>query len=278
MLRARRAPITLVAVLLGGLGATFAGCADECRDADGDGRGPGCERGEDCDDANPRLGERCDEQSRACVEEPSAEGCPCLAGARRECYRGPEGTAEVGVCRAGKRFCAGDVWSACEGEVLPDFEICNVRDDDCDGRADERVQSPCGGCDPECSGGVWGQLDAPFEPASGLEVTSSGELTLARAQLASSWVFVPSAGDATLSKVDAERAEIVARYALPGEPEHVAIDHRDDVFVLSPSHTARSRLTKIAAETERCVDRDGDGLDTSAGENDRLPEGADDWP
>lgn len=257
----------------GALGA--AGCADECRDADGDGRGAGCERGDDCDDHHPRLGERCDAEARACAAAPGTEGCPCLAGARRECYAGPDGTADIGVCRTGMRHCAGDVWSACAGEVVPDFESCNLRDDDCDGRADERVQSPCGGCDPDCTGGVWGQNDAPFEASLGLEVMQSGELTLVRAQLASSWVFVPSAGDGTLSKVDAERAELVARYALPGQPEHVALDHRDDVFVLSPSHAGRSELSKVASDPERCVDRDGDGLDTSRSGAERLPEGED---
>ena len=267
----------LLCVCVSLLGVPFgSACGGECRDADGDGRGPGCERGDDCDDDDPRLGERCDDQARVCAEDSGSEGCPCLAGARRRCFAGPEGSADVGVCRAGERHCAAGAWSACEGEVLPDFETCNARDDDCDGRSDERVQSPCGGCDPECTGGVWGQLDAPFEPAPGLELTAAGELTLARAQVASSFVYVPSAGDGTLSKIDAERAAIVARYALPGEPEHVALDHRGDVFVLSPAHQGRSQLTKVATELERCVDRDGDGLDTSGGEDERLPAGDDD--
>jgi len=56
----------------------------------------------------------------------------------RACYSGPPGTERNPPCRAGTVSCLQGDWSeACAGEVLPDAETCNGRDDDCDGVVDE---------------------------------------------------------------------------------------------------------------------------------------------
>lgn len=253
----------------------LAGCSQECRDADGDGRGEGCEAGDDCDDDNARLGARCDEQARVCAEDRSAEGCPCLGGARHVCYSGAEPTLDVGMCRAGVQRCRGEAWGACEGEVAPVRERCNGDDDDCDGLADEGVLSPCGGCDGTCNGGVWGPPTVPFEADGALALTALGELTLARTRAAHAWVWVPNTGDGTLSKVDAEAAREVARYHVGGEPERIAVDHLGDAWVLSPALDAPAQLSKVAADEARCVDRDGDGLETSRAPDDVVAPGGD---
>jgi MYXO-CTERM domain-containing protein len=82
----------------------------------------------------------------ACV--PSAETCngrddDCDGrvddGLTRDCYTGPAGTRDRGVCRAGSQSCANGNWGACGGEVLPRAEVCNRADDDCDGRVDDGV-------------------------------------------------------------------------------------------------------------------------------------------
>src|SRR5262245_36702552 len=97
-------------------------CSDQCRHRDGDGRGAGCERAADCDDSDPELGADCSPAARACVDNPFAKGCACLAGSRNVCYAGPEGTIGVGICRAGRQICPVDRWTNCDGEVLPQFE------------------------------------------------------------------------------------------------------------------------------------------------------------
>lgn len=52
-----------------------------------------------------------------------------------------------GVCIAGLQICAGGGWSECMGEVTGlDHELCNGKDDDCDGTTDEdftSLGSPC---------------------------------------------------------------------------------------------------------------------------------------
>ena len=63
------------------------------------------------------------------------------------CYTGPEGTLMVGICIPGEVTCLEGTWGNyddnqdfipyyCEGEIIPQEEICNGLDDDCDGIAD----------------------------------------------------------------------------------------------------------------------------------------------
>ena len=68
----------------------------------------------------------------------------CTPGKQQVCpYGGPEGTKDVGACKAGVRTCKDDnSWGPCIGEVQPKNEIgeelChNGIDDDCNGVADD---------------------------------------------------------------------------------------------------------------------------------------------
>ena len=71
----------------------------------------------------------------------------------KTCYSGPDGTANIGVCREGQQFCqegqwfgettAGDiVLDFCAGENLPSREICDGADNDCDGETDFGQEIP----------------------------------------------------------------------------------------------------------------------------------------
>ncbi|MCK6511675.1 YCF48-related protein [Myxococcota bacterium] len=62
---------------------------------------------------------------------------------RRSCYSGTGGCRLQGntyqcegVCAAGTQTCTAGRWGTCAGEVLPDRELCNQKDDDCDGQVD----------------------------------------------------------------------------------------------------------------------------------------------
>ncbi len=104
-------------------------------------------------------------------------GCACEPGEERECYPADAATLGVGRCRAGRQTCdeQGVGFGACEGAVLPDAEVCNGRDDDCDGNFDEElgVGEACfegqGACRAEgvinCMvQGIEGELSCTAEP------------------------------------------------------------------------------------------------------------------
>ncbi len=64
--------------------------------------------------------------------------CTCTPNEKRECYNGPTGTEGVGSCNKGEQVCGSDKkWGACQNETLPQAEVCNGKDDDCDGELDE---------------------------------------------------------------------------------------------------------------------------------------------
>ncbi len=65
------------------------------------------------------------------------EGCPCSFTGMKVCFEGALTTAGKGECRSGKRECVGGVQSACVGQVLPQTEVCNLKDDDCNGKVDD---------------------------------------------------------------------------------------------------------------------------------------------
>lgn len=60
-----------------------------------------------------------------------------------DCYSGPGGTQGIGECKAGKTVCAstgpGDTTTQCQGAVIPSIEVCDGKDNDCDGKTDEDI-------------------------------------------------------------------------------------------------------------------------------------------
>ncbi|MCU0672495.1 MAG: hypothetical protein MUE69_06850 [Myxococcota bacterium] len=248
---------TLAAIAIPGC----SGAKPTCEDRDVDGYGFGCEAGPDCDDTNPLRNVDCDRvPAPDCAATPFATGCPCLPGALA-CYAAPPETEGVGVCVGGSALCIGGHWGVCRGAQLPSPEGCNERDDDCDGRVDEGVTSPCGGCTPGCAGEAWGE---PFEATDDLAVTSSGELTLRREEVLSGDVWIANSAEGTLSRIDAETAVEIGRYVTGGlEPSRVAVDWRGDAWVANREFDGVGSMRRVATDPSRCVDTDGDGLETS---------------
>lgn len=150
-----------------------------CTDHDGDGYfvESGCGTDVDCNDRdsgiNPGAVERCDDagQDSNCDGQAS-EVCECGPASSdprtfRDCYDGPEGTRDVGICRGGTEFCdlATGQWGGCGGtQILPMTEVCfGNLDDNCDGQVNEGCDSDtnCGGVDctaigATCVSGVCG--------------------------------------------------------------------------------------------------------------------------
>jgi hypothetical protein len=68
--------------------------------------------------------------------------CVCAEGATRACYDGPVATRGVGPCHDGTQTCINGVWGSCQGQVLPQLEICNNHiDEDCNGIIDDCGQA-----------------------------------------------------------------------------------------------------------------------------------------
>ncbi len=91
--------------------------------------------GDDCNDAdaliNPRAGEACDRVDNNC-DGLADESCPCMPGTSEVC-----GTTEEGECQFGRRLCIEGILGECIGAVAEAEEICDAKDNDCDGETDE---------------------------------------------------------------------------------------------------------------------------------------------
>ena len=83
-----------------------------------------------CEDAIMPEDERCDGLDNDC-DMLTDEGCDCIDGLFEAC-----GT-DIGDCQIGTRTCQDGKWTGCEGEVGPIAELCDSRDNDCDGDIDE---------------------------------------------------------------------------------------------------------------------------------------------
>ena len=95
----------------------------------------------------------------------------CTPGERTECYEGPSGTADVGLCKKGYKECVedGTDWSECREQVLPRAEICGDGiDQDCDGSdltAENAIDIDGDGytyCNGDCCETTW---DCKTDPA-----------------------------------------------------------------------------------------------------------------
>jgi hypothetical protein len=79
---------------------------------------------------------------------PEEDGCP--SSQVESCYDGAVDTRDVGTCQAGQRVCVDGEFTDCLGQVLPEAEICNGKDDDCDGSVDDVAIAS--GCDTQLLG------------------------------------------------------------------------------------------------------------------------------
>jgi hypothetical protein len=104
----------------------------------------------------------------------------CGTSVTRACYPGPAGTDGVGLCKAGTQSCTAGAWGPCSGAITPVTEVCDGKDNDCDGATDEQLTKACpyggpsgtagvGPCKAgaqSCSGGVWSSCVGQVTPVT----------------------------------------------------------------------------------------------------------------
>ena len=140
-----------------------------------------------------------------------------------------------GACSTGKKTCAQGKWGACSGQKLPRTEICNGRDDNCDGRVDEG--------DSKCVTTVAGTghaghkdgsvLEATFRDLRAIAMNAEGHLIVVDKFDSVIRKIIPGKSVTTIAGTPGKRGFQNGKgsQALFAQPEGIAISSKGEIFV-----------------------------------------------
>ncbi|MBX3251360.1 MAG: hypothetical protein KF901_29555 [Myxococcales bacterium] len=157
-------------------------------------------------------------------------------------------------------------------------EICDGRDNDCDGVIDNGVLNSCGTCEPGCEAeGVGPGTDDPYMPgmdnSEGVSLDPEGALVLDSRRINTNFIWIASTNSGEVSKVDTTTFTEVARYQVGTDPSRTSVNSVGDVYV---GNRGGLSVTKISALGTDCPDTNGDGVITTSTGAASLPWGQDD--
>tara|TARA_B100000609_G_scaffold199625_1_gene205155 strand:+ start:7313 stop:10876 length:3564 start_codon:yes stop_codon:yes gene_type:complete len=93
--------------------------------------------------------EICDKADNDCDGQiddvPAGTSCVCTSlASRRQCYTGDPKLLGKGECASGTQYCEQDFrWGPCRDEGRPSVELCDEKDNDCDGKIDNSEDCRC---------------------------------------------------------------------------------------------------------------------------------------
>jgi hypothetical protein len=245
---------------------TFVPGNENCEDPDGDGYGPKCAMGPDCDINNPKLNVYCPP-----CENGIYQGCPCVnEGSSIACYSGDPAFLGIGVCQAGQQQCINGYWTQCTGSIEPVVEVCDYKDNDCDNEIDEGVLSPCGDCNEKCIHMGVGPakqeaFDLTLETSSGVGENVDGYIVLDSEKVNMQFIWIANSSENTVSKLDTSTGKETGRYKVCGNPSRTSVDLYGDVWVGCRSGGG---VAKIRAYKMKCEDKNANGsIETSEDAN-----------
>jgi hypothetical protein len=164
-------------------------------------------------------------------------------------------------------------------------EICDGRDNDCDGIADNGVLTACGDCVATCtSAGIGRGTGIGFRPgedgvdSEGVGTDETGALILDSRAINTKVIWIANTSDGTVSKVDTDTFVELGRYVTGpagrgNDPSRTTVNSLGDVYVVNRGGRT---VTKISVLGSDCPDRNGDGVvNTSTGPTDVKPWGED---
>ncbi|MBO7127151.1 hypothetical protein J6253_02445 [bacterium] len=186
------------------------------------------------------------------------EGCTCTAGETQACFSGKPAQRNIGICADGVQTCkvilkgtVYGIWGECKGEILPQEDLCDNADNNCNGCIDEGLS-----CSPKINcgykiGNARPFVDKIIDGTKLYEFNDTGKVT---------WEWTVSKGpcDTVLGKTSFTTKAAKTSAELEGDGEEtdvvggVGFSQFKVNFKLSGNYTLHLKVTRENGETYEC--------------------------